>query len=361
MKRSIKLVMSVMICQQIAGCSFFFGDEGYFRDRGGDYLKAKTTPPITIPLDMSQTSLEPLFDIPKIEEDSVLLAIVDVPRPNKVSINAGDENVRIQTLGSRQWIVIDSPPEQVWPRVLEFLAENDVDVTIKKPTEGLIETDWLAFEDDTVTKNKYRIRIEQSLRRGSAEIHVIHNMVPLSVEVGGQLTWPQTSVNAERETWMVEELAGNLVDVAGYTGVSLMAQSIMSKPKTKLVGNDSIAPYIEFNVDYGRSWASLGLALEKDGFTVTHIDSDAGLYFFNYDSEYKEKDDKEPGFFSRLFSGKKSAEMKSAEDRRASSDYKVIVEQVDHLVIVKLAYLKDGELKKDQILEVLSLIRVNLS
>ena len=186
-----------LISLTLTGCGFLFGKEGYFRDRGDDYLKVETIPPIQIPPSIGNTTLEQLFVIPKIDDDkTVLPSEFTVPRPDQVAVNADEDNVRIQKLGERQWIVIDSPPEQVWPRVLQYLANSDVDVSEQSPTKGLIETDWLAYENDEVTKNKYRIMIEQGLQHGSTEIHILHLMVPRSVKGNGALNWPETSVNA---------------------------------------------------------------------------------------------------------------------------------------------------------------------
>ncbi len=360
MLQSLKILLPVVIVIGLSGCSYLFGNDGYFRDRGSDYLEAETIPPIQIPKELDKSSLEQLFVIPPIEAgEAVLTSEFKVPRPDRVAINRHEDNIRIQKLGNRRWVVIDSPPEKVWPRVLQFLADSNIGISMKNPIKGMIETTWLPYQDDEVTKNKYRIFIEHSLQHGTSEIHVRHVMVPRSVSGGGHLTWPNVSVNPERETWLIDELVGQLVQDE-RTSVSFLAQAIDSEVKSKLIVADGSVPTIEIKLDYARAWASLGLALDRGGFDVNDKDRENGTYYVSHSD--KDDDDQEPGFFSRLLGGKQVKE-ETQEQLRAKSQFKITATQQENdVVVVSLVALGESDdWDSDKLSELVATIKENLS
>jgi hypothetical protein len=53
MKRLAGLSALALIISSTSGCGWLWGEEGYFRDRGSDYLQAQQTAPMQLPPDVS--------------------------------------------------------------------------------------------------------------------------------------------------------------------------------------------------------------------------------------------------------------------------------------------------------------------
>src|SRR5690625_5092138 len=116
----------------LSGCGVFFGDDGYFRNRADDYLKADSIEPLKVPPHLYSEAPGELYVIPPLTEDDFAFVEdtdrFDVPRPRGLSANALVERVKIQRLGAEQWILVNVQPGQVWPQISNFLSSNDMQV-----------------------------------------------------------------------------------------------------------------------------------------------------------------------------------------------------------------------------------------
>ncbi|MDB6145928.1 MAG: putative lipoprotein, partial [Pseudomonas sp.] len=52
MKRLAGLSALALIISSTSGCGWLWGQDGYFRDRGSDYLEATQTAPMQLPPDV---------------------------------------------------------------------------------------------------------------------------------------------------------------------------------------------------------------------------------------------------------------------------------------------------------------------
>ncbi|TQV85617.1 outer membrane protein assembly factor BamC [Exilibacterium tricleocarpae] len=298
-----RLILSTALIPALAGCSMLFGQEGYFRDRGDDYLKADSIPPIIVPEGLSESSLDELYVIPSVARDSgegVAGGVFEVPRPQELGTGQLTEKVKIQRLGESRWILINTPPSEVWPRVRNFLGRAGLQVAFTDATNGIIETDWLQFKTDPDNKDRYRLQIEQGVQPESTEIHVLHMSVGKDVPAGGQVNWPAGSANAERESWMIDELAATLASEESSGATSLLAQTIGGGPKVAIL-TTTIEPLLHMELPYTRAWATVGYAVQRGGFHLWDDDKTMGIYYVGFRQEPDE--DEEPGFLSRWFGG----------------------------------------------------------
>lgn len=294
------------------GCSTLFGEEGYFRDRGDDYLKADAIPPMNIPAELDQGPMDQLYTVPASASnaDYEYPEEFEVPRPQALATNQLEEKVKIQRLGANRWILINTPPSEVWPRIRSFLSRTGLQVAFTDATNGIIETTWLQFKTDLDNKDRYRLRIEQGVQPDSTEVHVLHMSVAKELTAQKAGVWPKSSNNAERESWMIDELAANLASEVSSGATSLLAQTIGGSAKVEL-SNGGGEPLLFMDLDYTRAWATLGYAVQREGFSLWDEDKQAGVFYIDY-TELTDEDD-EPGFFSRLFS--------SEDDQQAGSPY----------------------------------------
>lgn len=291
----------------VGGCGWLFGTEGYFRDRGDDYRDARSIPPMQSPEGKQPDAIEPLYAIPVDRTDTLLGESFEVPRPAPLVGEVEQDVVRIQKLGNEQWILLDGAPGQVWPRIRAFLISNQIGIEREDAAKGLMETSWLAFKDDPTRREKYRYRVDQGIQRNSTEVYVTQMAYtrPDGAEPEPP-AWRTRSMDPERESWMVKELATYLADTGDDASVSLLAQGISTVNKVYIVRDAANRPVIDLRLPFERAWASLGRALPRAEFRVQDLDRSAGTYFVTYEPGLSEegaegKEPKKKGLFSGLF------------------------------------------------------------
>ena len=305
MARILTMMAVTGIGVLLSSCGWLFGDDGVFRDRGDDYLKAKEYPRTEVPQDLDSASIDDLYVVPPSRRGTgPTPEAFEVPRPEPL-VGAADANsVRIQKLGNQQWILVYSTPGQVWPRVTGFLLGNRIQLDVEDGVNGVAETAWLMLENAPNKKEKYRFRVDRGVQRETAEIFVTQIEMPASADSAGSdhLDWPRYSHSFERESWMVRELATYFANNPGRQSYSLLAQGISAASKVKMHKGEQGWPFIALQLPYDRAWASLGRALEKAHFEVKDLDRSEGIYFVLHRPKAEEEEDK-PGFFARLFGG----------------------------------------------------------
>jgi len=302
-----------LLVSSLSGCSGLFGQEGYFRDRGDDYLKAEEMAIMKLPEGVDAGVIQPLYVIPRDNSTEFDLAdgdVFEVPRPQPLAANMLSEKVKIQKLGDKRWVLINTPASEAWPRVRNFLSGNGLQVVLTSAEQGLIETAWLKFTADELTRHRYRIRIEQGVQPDSTEIHILHASELVSEELAANKPWPSASSDSEKESWMIDELAGVLASEESGAATSLMAQTIGVGAKVDF-GKDGREPLLIMALEASRAWATVGHSVRNGGFTLLDEDSDKSIFYVAYVSPHEEG-----GWFSSLWGG--------GEKESADSPYSLI-------------------------------------
>ncbi|MFP9000051.1 hypothetical protein ACLI4B_00005, partial [Pseudomonas aeruginosa] len=106
MKRLAGLTALALVIGNTSGCGWLWGPEGYFRDRGDDYLGARETPPMQLPEGVHSKPLDPLLPIPlNVATTHEKEGEYEVPRPQPLA-NAGDiSDYSLQRSGDSRWVV----------------------------------------------------------------------------------------------------------------------------------------------------------------------------------------------------------------------------------------------------------------
>lgn len=295
--RLIKIISMITSAAMLSACGVFFGDEGMFRDRSDDYLKTDSIPVIDVPSDVDQERFGQLYVVPKVDnKDFEYPDEFSVPRPQALAANVFAEKVKIQSLNGKRWIAINTSPAEVWPRVRSFLNANNLAVAKTNPQEGIIETAWLQFKDDPDSRDRYQIRIEQGVQPDTAEIHVTHVKMKRDEEAPLDVDWPSDSVDAVRESWMVDEVASSLASDATASSASLLAQTIGGSKKIWMTTQDR-EPVLRMDLTFARARATLNYALDQEGFKLVEENAALRLAYVTY-ADPEESD----GFFSGWFS-----------------------------------------------------------
>ena len=144
---NLKLALKSLILVSIvtlSGCSWLFGEEGYFPGQANDYLDAKESAEIVLPEGISAENIRDDYPIPELTLSQVLPVKFEVPRVEPLDMLDNKGSVRVQRFEQQQWILINASPSEVWPLVSNFLLSNNIVLITADGTLGLIETDWLS-------------------------------------------------------------------------------------------------------------------------------------------------------------------------------------------------------------------------
>jgi len=286
----------------LSGCGMFFGDDGVFRNRENDYLKADSLPPLVLPPTANKEALGELYPIPPISAADfgydATASDYEVPRPMPLSANMLQDNVKIQRVGENSWILVNAAPGELWPRIRNFLNSNNLSVTRADLKQGIIETGWLQFKTDLNSYDRYRLQIDQGIQPETSEIHITHMNVAGSTKPVQDPEWPSKSMNPEREKWLLDELAGTLATDSAAVGTSLLAQGLGGNAAAKAaLGMYKNEPVMTLKLDKTRTMATIAYAAKRDGFQLFDSDAGTGMFYVFY----KNPQDAKPGWFKRFF------------------------------------------------------------
>ncbi|MEE4298785.1 MAG: outer membrane protein assembly factor BamC [Pseudomonadales bacterium] len=308
------------------GCSWILDDEGLIQDRRNEYREAQLARVPDVPEDLDGSSIREMMPVPQVSGMDRYLAqeTFELPRPATLFAREEDRGVRIQRFGGDSWIVAPDPPSLVWPRVKQFLSDNGVAVAEEDPAAGVMVSDWFPFDEasgygDLVRSalveggarqpwQRLQLRVEQAVRRGATELHVI--------QVGrdapsGLPDFSAGSTDEQAGMRLLGSLAEYLAAELGGAGVSFVAQSIATEAKAEIVRRTNAPPTLRLRLSAGRAWATVATALENAEIPVESTDEEAGVYRIRYDE--RQFRGEEQGWLARVFDSR-------SDDPAASGD-----------------------------------------
>ena len=312
-------IILALIPVLLVGCSWFNDDKGFFVNRTDDYLDSVESVGLLIPEDLDSQRVEDPFPIPP-TPDQINAEYFPgrPPRPDALFASDNRDEVRIQSLGERRWLVVPEPPNRVWPKVKQFFSENGVSIVAENPTYGRIDTDWLEIEDKeyrdvvradlrdarkeaglTVGRDRIRLRVEQGLRERSSEVHLRHENDAVFVP-REQVVDLNTLISEipTVELKMLNEIGAYIAAKVSEQTVSMIAQDISTGVKSVLARDERGDPILRLNLDYDRAWATVGQALSRAEVDVISLDQVEGVYYVSIpDSLFTGR---EPSWLSNL-------------------------------------------------------------
>ena len=325
----IRIIVVAALSIGVSGCGWLFDKEdGIFRDRSHDYRKSKELKPLTIPAGINAHSIDDNYAIPPISDRSELTGEFVIPRPESLGDEVNREAVRINRLGEEQWILVNVSPGQVWPRLRSFFSLGGVGILRADAVRGILETAWIQPVDTNLPKERYQLKVEQGVQRGTSEVRVKQ----MAISAGSD--WPTQSSSSAREDALVEQLSQFLADSAIDSSVSMLAdQAHNASGRVTIEQKKGQQPYIELQLPYYRAWASLGLAIKKAGFIEDDLDATQQVYYVRY--VHPEDEEEEDGWFSGWFSD-------DEEEEAQGVAYFVRIKQLDEQRVKITVELQSG-------------------
>lgn len=326
MKRLAGFSTLALMISATSGCGWLWGENGYFRDRGSDYLNARMTAPMEVPEQYQDNMrrLDPLLPIPSnVASLPPSDKHFDVPRPLPLAASAEVREFSLQNSGANRWLIAQRSPAEVWPLVRQFLSDSGFAVAEERPQVGEFITDWqpasqlqgdLAKRLDNALagqENRLRIRIEPGVQRNTSEVFVVSAQRP----AGSNADVPFSAASsAAVNTAVLDALLASTE--RNSSSVSLTAERDFDAPtRVELSTDGSGVPLLLLQIDYDRAWASVGRALEQSDLRVEDVDRSQGLYFVNL-SETAVVPEEKRGFFSRVFGSDADKETVEARAER---------------------------------------------
>ncbi len=365
MKRLAGLSTLALIISTTSGCGWLWGDDGYFRDRGSDYLSAHQTAPMQVAVDGEIRPLDPLLPIPQQVADSRVSGKYEVPRPQRLVVAADVSEFSVQSSGDSRWLVAQYAPSQVWVAARQFFTDKGFGIAEERRQTGEFVTAWqtAADLDEALVRDlgiqdgetRVRVRIEPGVQSNTSEIFVLSVKRPAGS--GADVDWPDSSSNKELDRVLLDELQVSLDRSTREGGsVSLLAERDFDAPsRVNLTEDGSGNPVLQLDSDFDRAWSSVGRALQAADVRVDDLDRSLGVYYVNLSERANDPDEK-PGFFSRLFGGAPDKEEIEARAER----YQVRLTRVGNAIQVTLDKSIDTVAPADVARRVLGLLKDNL-
>ena len=334
----------MVACFTLTGCSWL-GIE----DNSNDYLLSPETQVLVVPEQLSASRLGQLYSIPPVAGDISTLNSTEVARPQPISVNTFEQLVKIQKIDQKRWILINNKPSELWPRVRNILNKNGIGSEKADGSSGVIETTWLSYNSDPDNVHRFRFSISPGLQLNSTEISVLHQLKPSAQEANNN--WPAVSNLEAKEQDMVSFLANQLVAQPDYASVSLLAQDIGGESKVEIIKPEVADPYILVNLSFDRTWASINYSAARGGFTLVDQDTTKGLLLVNYSDDMVEQDS----------SGISSWFSANNKEQVLAANYRILVEQVESSIEIRIVSLEGVSLDKEMALKLLNIVRSNMS
>jgi outer membrane protein assembly factor BamC len=338
--------MMVVAAFSLSSCSLFSNlDE--------EYLNVQESQP-TRGLDGETNDFIDLYPIPEKKALAPGELIAEVPRPEPLSLTDDKDGVQLRKLDDQRWIVVAQPPNQVWPLVRQFWDLHRVAIVYEQPKEGVLETRWVKRNDERQSLmarvkgrvflgddllDKYRVSVEQGIRRGLTEVHLVQRSVGLYESTSAPSVyepneeWPKESENLALSAAVIDELITFLAKqtVSGQS-TSFLAEGIVGDSRVALVRNEDEYPVLQLDARFDRAWASVVNSADDLILKVTDRNRSEGNIFVTYNTRAKEE---EPGFFALLFGA----------DEISENDQELLlkVSALDEYRVEVVAVNKDGE------------------
>jgi outer membrane protein assembly factor BamC len=371
MKRLTGLSALALIIGSASGCGWIYGEDGYFRDRGSDYLDARQTAPMQLPANVEAKRLDPLLPVPQQVASSTVVGEFEVPRPQPLAMQADASEFSLQKSGESRWVVAQRVPAEVWPVARQFFADNGFQISEERPQTGEFSTAWQRFDALSASmarrlssrvsgvapdaETRVRVRIEPGVQRNTSEIFVVSAERPAGSTA--DVAFTNRSSNPSLDAALLDEMLVALARSAEQGGsVSLLAARDFDAPsRVSLTEDGNGNPMLSLGADFDRAWSGVGRSLEMADIRIDDINRSLGVYYVNL-AEGAQKKDQEPGFFGKVFG---SGPSKEEIDARAER-YQVRLTAVGESVQVTVDKDIDTVAPADVARRVLTLIQDNL-
>jgi outer membrane protein assembly factor BamC len=303
----------------LAGCDSL---NDWFASDRVNYKGAGTAPPLNVPSDLQTPAAAQKYVAPPAN-----LALGGAPTRAVTAAGNSTEGVpnaqdplgmHIERDGDRRWLVVDGrTPEQLWPQLQEFWADNGFVLKTDAPTTGIMTTDWaenranipddwfrrtigkvVDFAYSSGTRDSFRTLISHG-PNDATDISITHSA--MEEMLTGQDKTSSRWVERPRDPALEALFLAKLMEKFGLTDAQSKQLLTDARPATAPATVDMTAgaTTLDLQESFDRAWLRVGLALDRTNFAVDNRDREKGIYYVRYADTMQEL--KKEGLFGKLF------------------------------------------------------------
>ena len=318
--KNISMSLLIAALLSLGGCETWQKVVG----KKADYKQSRSEATLEVPPDLSSSTIEDGLAVPGGTPTTYSeYASGEQTRaaPGAGGVLVQPHSMRVERHGDKQWLVVQAPAEQVWPKVRDFWLQNGFLLTMDDPGVGILETEWaenradipqdfirntigkaLDFLYSSATRDRFRVRLERAAP-DTTEVFIAHRGMEEVVQGSSQnetgTIWTPRPSDPELEAEMLKRLMVFMGTEQERAAAQVAQPSATQRaPRAQLVvaaGGESTLIVMD---GFSRAWREVGLALDRVGFTVEDRNRADGVYFVRYNDPLKE--DKKKGFLSKL-------------------------------------------------------------
>jgi len=268
-----------------SGCGLVAGLDEVVKDNSQKYQKAETLPPLDIPPDLSTTRINDEFansDDGATYSDYAVSG--DNPLTAKYNVAPSTKPALTGEGGSRHLIVYGESAV-LWQRMIDFWAENDIQIKRQDQTIGLMDTE--ADADGY----EYRTRVEAGDMPNTFEMYI------------GAASFDS---NEQKNEAKLRQLA----DYMGTKHLGDRQQVAVQQQTSQPVAVSSINAVIideagdhqalMVDRDFDSTWRNIGRIVDSKYFIVQDRERDHGVYFVQYLDPFLIAKQSDPSMLGKL-------------------------------------------------------------
>jgi outer membrane protein assembly factor BamC len=325
-----RLLLATAVVTVMAGCgtvdSALQGDKLDYRSKAGK------TASLEVPPDLTQITRDARYapqttgvvSASAFQTGTASTAAATAAAASTIAPTAIGE-FKVVRSGNQRWLQVPAAADAVWPVLRTFWEERGFSVVSDNAQAGVLETSWAEnrakLSDDVIRRSlgrvfdalystgerdKFRMRLERGSTPNTSEIYISHFGMEevLTGALKESSVWVARPNDPQLEAEFLQRL---MVKLGSKTEDSKAVIAAASNPgsaaseRARIVTGQPAAT-LQVDDNFDRAWRRVGLALDRNGFTVEDRDRTAGLYFVRY-ADPRNSDKEEPGFFSRLLGG----------------------------------------------------------
>jgi outer membrane protein assembly factor BamC len=317
--------VALAACVALVGCSSV---EGFLSGDKVDYKSQSVkTAPLEVPPDLTQLQRDGRYaaqtggpvsasTFQGAAATSAAAAVGTGVAPSAIG------EMKMMRDGNQRWLVVPMSADALWPQLRSFWQERGFSLVTDIPEAGVMETDWaenrakipqdairrtigrvLESFYDSGERDRFKTRVERS-GPASSEVYITHRGME-EVLVGqqkDQTVWRARASDAQLEAEFLQRLMvklGSKEEQAKQAAASPTAAPTAGAPRAQAVAGQS---GLRLSEPFESAWRRVGIALDRNGFTVEDRNRTDGIYFVRY-ADPKTSGQSEPGFFAKLLGG----------------------------------------------------------
>jgi outer membrane protein assembly factor BamC len=355
--RAPSLLLPLFLLATLTAC-----DSIPFIDTSSDYKGAGRARPLEVPPDLTASPSSDTYTVPGSTSYSSYTQEQEGQEVGVEKVLQTPDGVRLVRSGTQSWLVVNAPPEKIWPVIRDFWIDMGFAVRVENAQIGVMETEWIesdAIKKDTsgnvltkfdkwldklsgfADRKKFRTRLDRGEEAGTTEIFMTHRSVSGAPDDGknriqtqlGEIETgyradakdlPKADANdAELDAELLRRLMVKL-GVEEQKSQSIMAEAVTIKRAEVIKESDGSARLL-LNDQFDRAWRRVGLALDRIGFVIEDKDRSNGIFFVRYaDIDIDDTPKKKKGLFETLKfwgdDGKKEAQTPVEKEQKSIVD-----------------------------------------